>query len=141
DYVGGVGIESITAHEQELLHYATDRLQEIDGIRLIGTAREKASVISFTVEGVHPHDIGTILDQEGIAIRTGHHCAQPLMMRFNVPATGRASFGPYSTREVVDRLAEPRGALGDFLARVVEAERGAAGSRHVEAHHQRLRAV
>lgn len=104
DYVGGVGIENITAHEQELLHYATARLQELDGIRLIGTAREKASVISFTLEGVHPHDIGTILDQEGIAIRTGHHCAQPLMMRFNVPATGRASFGMYNTKEEADAL-------------------------------------
>jgi cysteine desulfurase/selenocysteine lyase len=104
DYVGGVGIENVAAHEQELLHYATARLQEIDGIRLIGTAREKASVISFTLEGVHPHDIGTILDQEGIAIRTGHHCAQPLMMRFNVPATGRASFGMYNTKEEADAL-------------------------------------
>ena len=104
DYVGGVGIETIAAHEQELLHYATERLQELDGIRLIGTAREKASVISFTLEGVHPHDIGTILDQEGIAIRTGHHCAQPLMMRFNVPATGRASFGMYNTKEEADAL-------------------------------------
>jgi len=104
DYVGGVGIENITAHEQELLHYATERLQELDGVRLIGTAREKASVISFTLEGVHPHDIGTILDQEGIAIRTGHHCAQPLMMRFNVPATGRASFGMYNTKEEADAL-------------------------------------
>ncbi|HKS25402.1 MAG TPA: cysteine desulfurase [Thermoanaerobaculia bacterium] len=104
DYVGGVGIEAIAAHEQELLHYATERLQELDGIRLIGTAREKASVISFTLEGVHPHDIGTILDQEGIAIRTGHHCAQPLMMRFNVPATGRASFGMYNTKEEADAL-------------------------------------
>jgi len=104
DYAGGVGIENITAHEQELLHYATDRLQELEGIRIIGTAREKASVISFTLEGVHPHDIGTILDQEGIAIRTGHHCAQPLMMRFNVPATGRASFGMYNTKEEADAL-------------------------------------
>ena len=80
------------------------RLREIDGLRFIGTAREKAAVISFVLEGVHPHDIGTILDQEGIAIRTGHHCAQPLMMRFNVPATGRASFGLYNTREEADAL-------------------------------------
>jgi cysteine desulfurase/selenocysteine lyase len=104
DYVGGVGIEHITAHEQDLLHYATARLLEIDGLRIIGTAREKASVISFTLEGVHPHDIGTILDGEGIAIRTGHHCAQPLMMRFNVPATGRASFGMYNTKDEADAL-------------------------------------
>jgi cysteine desulfurase/selenocysteine lyase len=104
DYVSSIGIEAIAAHEHELLIYATDRLLELDGIRIIGTAREKASVISFTLEGVHPHDIGTILDQEGIAIRTGHHCAQPLMMRFNVPATGRASFGMYNTKEEADAL-------------------------------------
>jgi cysteine desulfurase / selenocysteine lyase len=104
DYVGGAGIENIAAHEQELLHYATARLLEVEGLRIIGTAREKASVISFTLEGVHPHDIGTILDGEGIAIRTGHHCAQPLMMRFNVPATGRASFGMYNTKEEADAL-------------------------------------
>jgi cysteine desulfurase/selenocysteine lyase len=104
DYVTAIGLPNIAAHEQDLLGYATSRLEEIDGLRIIGTAAEKASVISFTLEGVHPHDIGTILDQEGIAIRTGHHCAQPLMMRFNVPATGRASFGMYNTREEVDAL-------------------------------------
>jgi cysteine desulfurase/selenocysteine lyase len=104
DYVAAIGIENIAAHEQELLAYATERLQEVEGLRLIGTAREKACVISFTLEGVHPHDIGTILDQEGIAIRTGHHCAQPLMMRFNVPATGRASFGMYNTKAEADAL-------------------------------------
>jgi cysteine desulfurase/selenocysteine lyase len=104
DYVESLGVENIAAHEHDLLLYATDRLRELPGLRLIGTAREKASVISFTLEGVHPHDIGTILDQEGIAIRTGHHCAQPLMMRFNVPATGRASFGLYNTRQEVDAL-------------------------------------
>jgi cysteine desulfurase/selenocysteine lyase len=104
DYVGGIGLDRIAAHEQDLLHYATDRLLELDGVRIIGTAAHKASVISFVLEGVHPHDIGTILDQEGIAIRTGHHCAQPLMMRFNVPATGRASFGLYNTREEADAL-------------------------------------
>jgi cysteine desulfurase/selenocysteine lyase len=104
DYVAAIGIENIAAHEQELLAYATTRLQEVEGLRFIGTAREKACVISFTLEGVHPHDIGTILDQEGIAIRTGHHCAQPLMMRFNVPATGRASFGMYNTKAEADAL-------------------------------------
>ncbi len=104
EYVSSVGIENIAAHEHDLLQYATARLRELDGLRIIGTASEKASVISFTLEGVHPHDIGTILDQEGIAIRTGHHCAQPLMMRFNVPATGRASFGMYNTREEADTL-------------------------------------
>jgi cysteine desulfurase / selenocysteine lyase len=104
EYVGSIGLDAIAAYEHELLVYATRRLLEIDGLRIIGTAAEKASVISFVLEGVHPHDIGTILDQEGIAVRTGHHCAQPLMMRFNVPATGRASFGLYNTREEADAL-------------------------------------
>lgn len=104
DYVSGIGLEAIAAHEHDLERYATKRLSEIEGIRFIGTAREKASVISFVLEGVHPHDIGTILDREGIAIRTGHHCAQPLMLRYNVPATGRASFGLYNTREEADAL-------------------------------------
>ena len=104
DYVSGIGLAAIGAYEQDLLQYATGRLLEIDGLRIIGRAAEKAAVISFVLEGVHPHDIGTILDQEGIAVRTGHHCAQPLMMRFNVPATGRASFGLYNTREEADAL-------------------------------------
>jgi len=104
DYVSSLGLPNIAAHEHDLLLYATSSLKSIDGVRIIGTAAEKASGISFTLEGVHPHDIGTILDQEGVAIRTGHHCAQPLMMRFNVPATGRASFGLYNTREEADAL-------------------------------------
>src|SRR5438067_8759010 len=104
DYVSALGLPNIAAHEQDLLRYATTRLSQIPGLRIIGTAAEKASVISFTLEGVHPHDIGTILDQEGIAIRTGYHCAQPLMMRFNVPATGSASFGLYNTRGEADVL-------------------------------------
>jgi cysteine desulfurase/selenocysteine lyase len=104
DYVSAVGLDNIAAHEHDLLVYATGRLQEIPGLRIIGNAAAKASVISFVLETVHPHDIGTILDQEGIAIRTGHHCAQPLMMRFNIPATGRASFGIYNTREEADHL-------------------------------------
>jgi cysteine desulfurase/selenocysteine lyase len=105
DYVSAIGIEEIAAHEHELLLYAAGRLKdEIKGLRLIGTAANKAAVISFVLDAVHPHDIGTILDQEGIAIRTGHHCAQPIMMRFNVPATGRASFGLYNTRDEVDAL-------------------------------------
>jgi cysteine desulfurase/selenocysteine lyase len=104
EYVEHLGIGNIAAHEHDLLTYATRRLSEVGGLRIIGTAAEKASVISFVLEGVHPHDIGTILDQHGIAIRTGHHCAQPLMMRFNVPATGRASFGLYNTREEADAL-------------------------------------
>jgi cysteine desulfurase/selenocysteine lyase len=113
EFVASLGLENIASHEHDLLTYATGRLQEIAGLRIIGTARQKASVISFTLEGVHPHDIGTILDQEGIAIRTGHHCAQPLMMRFNVPATGRASFGLYNTRAEAD-------ALVDGLRKVIE---------------------
>lgn len=117
DYVSSLGLQNIAAHEQDLLHYATAQMNEIKGLRIIGTASEKASVISFTLEGVHPHDIGTILDQEGIAVRTGHHCAQPLMMRFNVPATGRASFGLYNTREEAD-------ALIAGLHKVVEVFRG-----------------
>jgi cysteine desulfurase / selenocysteine lyase len=104
DYVGAIGLDAIAEYEHGLERYTTERLLEIDGIRLIGTAREKAAVISFVLEGVHPHDIGTILDQEGVAVRTGHHCAQPLMMRFNVPATGRASFGLYNTRDEADAL-------------------------------------
>ncbi len=104
EYVDAVGLDAIAAHEHELLLYATKRLLEIDGLRIIGTAAEKAAVISFVLDGVHPHDIGTILDQEGVAVRTGHHCAQPLMMRFKVPATGRASFGLYNTREEADAL-------------------------------------
>ncbi len=105
EYVASIGPSNIAAHEHDLLQYATSKLHEIPGLRIIGEAAEKASVISFTLEGVHPHDIGTILDQQGIAIRTGHHCAQPLMMRFNVPATSRASFGLYNTREEADALA------------------------------------
>ena len=104
DYVSRVGLEAISAYEQELLRYATGKLLELDGLRIIGTAAEKAAVISFVLEGVHPHDIGTVVDQEGIAIRTGHHCAQPLMLRFNVPATSRASFGLYNTKEEADAL-------------------------------------
>jgi cysteine desulfurase / selenocysteine lyase len=104
DYVSSIGLANIAAYEHDLETYATRRLLELPGIRLIGTAREKAAVVSFVLEGVHPHDIGTILDQEGVAIRTGHHCAQPLMLRFNVPATGRASFGMYNTRDEADAL-------------------------------------
>jgi cysteine desulfurase / selenocysteine lyase len=106
DYLEGVGMENIAAYEHELLEYATEVVGAIRGVKLIGTAREKASVLSFTVEGVHPHDIGTILDQEGIAVRAGHHCAQPVMQRFGVPATARASFAFYNTKEEVDALAE-----------------------------------
>ena len=106
DYLTGIGLEKIAAYEQELLDYATETIGAIPGVTLIGTAREKASVLSFIVDGIHPHDIGTILDQEGIAIRAGHHCAQPVMKRFGVPATARASFAFYNTKEEIDVLAE-----------------------------------
>ena len=104
DYVETLGLEQIAAYESELLQYGTDRLSSIEGLKIIGTADKKGSVISFVMEGVHPHDIGTILDAEGIAIRTGHHCAQPLMDRFGVPATARASFAFYNTKEEIDVL-------------------------------------
>ena len=97
-------MENIAAHEHDILTYATEKISQVPGVRLIGTAREKAGVLSFVLENVHPHDIGTILDQEGIAIRTGHHCAQPVMQIFGVPATARASFGLYNTRAEVDAL-------------------------------------
>jgi cysteine desulfurase/selenocysteine lyase len=103
-YVSTIGLEKIAVHENELLAYATRQLSAIPGIRLIGTAKEKASVLSFVFDGVHPHDVGTILDQEGIAIRTGHHCAQPVMQRFDIPATARASFAFYNTKQEVDEL-------------------------------------
>ena len=106
DYVSRLGIENLARHEHELLVYATAKLSQIPGVRVIGTAREKASVVSFVLDGVHPHDIGTVLDQEGIAVRTGHHCAQPLMERFKVPATARASLAFYNTKEEVDALVE-----------------------------------
>jgi len=104
DYVQSIGIEAISAYEEELLAYATREILKIHGVRILGSAKEKASVLSFTLEGVHPHDVGTILDQQGIAIRAGHHCAQPVMDRFEVPATARASFAFYNTKEEVDAL-------------------------------------
>ena len=106
EYVNGLGMDNIAAHEDELLAYATETVSAIPGIRLIGTAKEKAGVLSFLLDSIHPHDIGTILDQEGIAIRTGHHCAQPVMQRFGIAATARASFALYNTREEVDALVE-----------------------------------
>ena len=106
DYLNSIDFEAAARYEHELLEYATEKLSNIEGVRIIGTAREKASVISFEIENVHPHDIGTILDQSGIAIRAGHHCAQPVMQFFNVPATARASFAFYNTREEIDKLAE-----------------------------------
>jgi cysteine desulfurase/selenocysteine lyase len=105
DYVNGVGFDGIAAHESDLLAYGTALLEEIPRLRIVGTASEKASVLSFVLEGIHPHDVGTILDQEGIAVRTGHHCAQPVMDRFGVPATTRASLALYNTRSDLDALA------------------------------------
>ena len=104
DYLEGIGLESVAAYEQELLAYATEALSTIKGLKIIGTAKEKASVLSFVLDGIHPHDIGTVLDQEGVAIRAGHHCAMPVMQRFGVPATARASFAFYNTKEEVDVL-------------------------------------
>ncbi len=104
DYVESIGLDAITQHEQTLLEYATDAVASINGLKLIGTAVDKASILSFVMDGVHPHDIGTIVDAEGVAIRTGHHCAMPVMERFGVPATARASFALYNTHADVDAL-------------------------------------
>lgn len=106
DYLNSIDFEAAALYEHELLEYATEKLSAIEGVRIIGTAKEKASVLSFTIENVHPHDIGTILDQQGIAVRAGHHCAQPVMQFFDVPATARASFAFYNTKEEVDKLVE-----------------------------------
>jgi len=105
DYLTDLGIDAVAAHEQEVLAYATDAISRIPGVKLIGTADQKASVLSFIIESVHAHDVGTILDRQGIAVRAGHHCAQPVMDRFGVPATARASFALFNTVEEADRLA------------------------------------
>jgi cysteine desulfurase/selenocysteine lyase len=104
DYVNRIGIDQIAAYEHQLLEYGTEKLSAIPGLRIIGTAREKASVLSWVMEGIHPHDIGTVLDRQGIAVRTGHHCAQPVMDFFNVPATTRASLAFYNTFGEIDKL-------------------------------------
>jgi len=104
EYVNKIGIQKIKDHEHNLLEYATKQIAEVPGLRIIGNAKDKTSVISFVLENIHPHDIGTFLDFEGVAIRTGHHCTQPLMKRFNIPATSRASFAMYNTKEEVDVL-------------------------------------
>ena len=104
DFVNEVGLKSIVKHEESLMNYAFDELSKIDEVKIIGTAKKRAGLVSFIIDGVHPHDIGTLLDSQGIAIRAGHHCAQPVMERFGIPATARASFGMYSTKEEVDRL-------------------------------------
>ena len=104
DYVQSVGYETFGAYEDELLDYGTKALESIGGLRIIGTATRKAGILSFVIENIHPHDIGTILDAEGIAVRTGHHCAQPVMQRFQIPATARASLAMYNTKEDIDAL-------------------------------------
>lgn len=104
DYINELGKENIAAYENELLTYATEELLKIEGLKIVGQAKDKVSVISFVIEGVHPQDIGVILDQQGIAVRTGHHCTQPLMKRFGIPGTSRASFSVYNTKEEVDKL-------------------------------------
>ncbi len=104
DYLDAIGLARVAAHEQDLLEYATARLLSIDGLTIVGTAPEKSSLVSFTVDGIHPHDLGTVLDSRGVAVRTGHHCAMPVMEFFGVPATARASFGLYNTRLEIDAL-------------------------------------
>ena len=104
DYLQGIGLEAIRQYESGLLDYATEALSTMPGVRLVGTATHRASVVSFLIEGAHPHDVGTILDREGIAVRAGHHCAQPVMDHFGVPATVRASLALYNTRQEIDRL-------------------------------------
>ena len=115
-YLTDLGLDAVAAHEHDLLEYATRRVQEVPGVRLIGTAPHKAGVLSFEVKGIHPHDIGTLMDGEGVAIRTGHHCAQPVMDRFGVPATSRASLGIYNTRDDVDRFVEALGKVVEVFA-------------------------
>ena len=116
EYLTRVGLDRIAAHEDQLLQYGTAALSNIPGVRLMGTARDKAGILSFVMDGVHPHDVGTILDREGVAIRTGHHCCQPLMHRLGVPATARASMALYNTREEIDALAAALGKVHKVFA-------------------------
>ena len=104
EYLARVGLDAVARHETVLLEHATQRVTEVPGLRVVGTARHKASVLSFVMDGVHPHDIGTVLDDDNVCIRAGHHCAQPLMQRLGVPATARASFALYNSLEDVDAL-------------------------------------
>jgi len=104
EFLAAVGFDRVQAHESALLAYGTDALQQVPGLRLIGTAAHKASILSFVIDGIHPHDIGTIVDLSGVAIRTGHHCAQPVMDRLGIPATARASLAMYNTRDDIDAL-------------------------------------
>ena len=106
EYLAGLGKDAIAAHERRVLEYATQKMEEVEDLRIIGTAREKTGVISFTLGDIHPHDLGTVIDHYGVALRTGHHCTMPLMQFYNVPATARVSFGMYNTTEEVDRFLE-----------------------------------
>jgi cysteine desulfurase/selenocysteine lyase len=115
DYVESLGRDNIAAHESGILAYATQRLGEVPGLTVIGRARDKASIVSFVMESAHAHDIGTIVDRAGVAVRTGHHCAQPLLQRLGLNATARASFGIYNTREDVDALVDALGAVTEIF--------------------------
>ena len=115
DYVDAIGLEAIAGHERDLLTYATQKLAAIDGLKLVGTAPNKVSVISMTMDAAHPHDMATILDHSGVAIRAGHHCAEPLMTRLGLPATARASFGLYNKREDADQLCEALNAVREIF--------------------------
>ena len=115
DFLEGVGYDAITAHEEDLLSYATAALENVPGLELLGTAKKKAGVLSFLMDGVHAHDVGTIVDREGVAIRVGHHCAQPVMDRFGIPATAQASLALYNTREDIDRLVEALGKVREVF--------------------------
>lgn len=115
DYFNGLDKEGLSRHEHELLHYATEKLEAVEGLKIIGKARQKISVVSFVIENIHPQDVGIILDQQGIAVRTGHHCTQPLMQRFGIPGTVRASFAPYNTKEEIDALVAGLAKVRKFL--------------------------
>jgi cysteine desulfurase/selenocysteine lyase len=106
NYINSIGLDKISAYESELLQYGTEKLNEIEGLRIVGTAKHKASVLSFLIEGIHPYDLGTLLNEQGIAIRTGHHCCQPLMDKFGIEGTCRASLAFYNTKEELDMLAK-----------------------------------
>ncbi|HSN55880.1 MAG TPA: aminotransferase class V-fold PLP-dependent enzyme, partial [Candidatus Sulfomarinibacteraceae bacterium] len=115
DYLDALGLDAVSAHEAELLEAATDAVLAVPGVRLVGSAEQRAGSLSFVMDGVHPHDIGTILDAEGVAVRAGHHCAQPVMKRFGISATVRASFGVYNTRHEIERLATALGKVKEVF--------------------------
>ncbi len=115
-YLQNIGMDRIAAYEAELLEYGTQVLSQVPGLTLVGTAQNKAGVLAFVMEGIHPHDVGTILSHQGLAVRTGHHCAQPIMDRFNIPATTRASLAFYNTRSEIDALAKGLDKVRDLFA-------------------------